>query len=512
MSEDRVINLASPNMAKPKKSQLEVQMGVPSSMGFTSWDSFAQDMVVQSRSPLSIDQLTEMRRLDGQARAIVRLFTRPIMSALREAEWVEPEDGGAEEETKFANLMWTLPPHQGGMTVPLHKFMKQALLALMEGFSVFEEIRYVPKEGPLTGKICLKKLMHLDSRTVKFRTDDQGSWTGIRQITNQGGKIQDIKIDAEKIWYWANQDEENPYYGISFFETAYFHYEQKKRLYYIAHIAAQMAAVPGRIGEYPEGQADPALIQGFKNALKDFAFNTSMVHPSGFKVTPFNTSTNFDFLKLIDHHNSQMSKSVLARFLDEEARQTLIDNNRTEGDDDLFFMILESIMHDIEESLTYYVMPKYIDWNFGSKKYPEFRFGQLADSTRDVIKEFMVANVQKWTEEFALETEKKMSERLGLEIDYEEVEQRLAEDKAKAEALQQAQFGPPPDQQQDPNAGGEGGFSFGGGGGQPSDAYLSALEDSGATISMADIAHEVLRMSGGDRELEEIIHDLGMDR
>jgi hypothetical protein len=411
---------------------------------------------------VSIENLVEMRRKDGQARALFRLLTLPIRAALQTAEWVEPEDGDAEKETEFANLMFNTPPQNGGMTTPLTKILRNTLLALGDGYSVFEEVRHVPQTGPLKGKITLRKLAYRDSRTIRFRVDDKGGFDGVRQVTSLGGKAIDVIIPAEKCWYYAANEEENPYYGVSVFESAWQHYDIKRKLYYIAHLAAQFAAVPGRSGKVPKGFDLKELMQ-FKQSLADFAFNTAMTYPEGYEVEFHNNTASFDFLKLIDHHNHMMSRSVLAGFLDSEDRPALVDIAKTDPQADMFVMAIEAIMHEIAESWTYHLMPKYIDWNFGTGKYPEFKFGKMADSAKlaiqEIFKTVVNSSILNCTPEFVREMEMKLAEDLGLDIDYKEIEKReeeaaiQAQEEAKAQAQQEADMqaqgippggGPPP--------------------------------------------------------------------
>lgn len=473
-SEDNVVELAGPDVKPKAPFTGEEEFGVPSTLPTGSWSSFIAGVgqnEAENRNILTLDQLIEMRRKDGQARALQRLVTLPIRKAASEAEWIEPEEGGAAQETDFANKMWTLPPYQGGMTVPWNKLIRQVCLAIFEGFAAFEEVRYVPEKGPLKGKVVLKKMSHRDGRTIRFLVDKKGGYDGIRQVTTALGEAIDVKIPKEKTWYFASNEEENPFYGVSYFEAAYFHHEVKKRLYYISHLAAQFAAVPARVGKLPQTQVDPNRLQAFKTALANFAFNTSMTVPFGFEVELMNSGSNFDFLALIDHHNSQMSKSVLAKFLDDEQRQVLIENATQDASADLFLMTIESIITEIEESLSMYVMPKYIDWNFGTQKYPKLKFGALSDSNRDAIKELFTviatAQTTMWTKEFIRELEKKLTDRYGLEVDYDAVEKREEEEAAEMEEqkrreaqLFEQQFGSQP-QPGGPPGGGPGGEESG---------------------------------------------------
>lgn len=451
--------MTSPRKLEPIQPQKDIdpevdyEFGVTQVLPFAAWTDFTgrssdgKRTISNSPDAISLEKLVEMRRKDGQARALMRLITLPIRSALKEAEWVASEDGEAEQEVEFANQMFTLPSYGGGMEVSLSKFLRQTLLALTDGFAAFEEVRRVPDDGPLKGKIVIRKMAYRDPRTIQFNVDENGEFDGIHQIAQVGEKHIDVSIAKEKVWYYAANEEENPFYGVSYFEPAYRHYDFKRKLYYVSHVAAQFAAVPGRIGITPPSP-DTRMLANFKTALANFAFNTAISIPEGYEVKAFNGNTQFDFMKLIDHHNMMMAASVLAKFLQQEDRQVLIDNGKADATADMFVFMIESIMTEIAESWTCHLMPKYIDWNFGSKKYPIFRFGQLADAAKDAIKEIfenvVIAGALNCTPEFVRELEKKLSARLGLDIDYSQIEQyeqeaAQAQQEIEAQAAQQQQ-------------------------------------------------------------------------
>jgi len=449
-TDEEQIELARPKSVTPRPSNDEEELGVPGVLPTSGWMEWvgngsggASDggLVAQNFSTIPVDRLVEMRRSDGQARALLRVLTLPIRAAWREAEFVAPdylEEGkNADEEVLFANRMFTLPPQMGGMEIPFGHVLRQILLAVLEGFSAFEEVRYVPKKGPLKGKLVLKKIAHRASESVRFRVDDNGNYMGFYQVAQKpDGQPVHVWIPPEKGFYYAVQEEENPFYGVSYFEAAHWHHTVKQRLYYISQVAAQFGAVPGRIGKLP-ASTKPREREAFKKALADFAFNTAMTVPHGYEVAPFNGVTGFDFVKLIDHHNMQMAKSVLATFMEKESRQVLIDNASRDEASDLLVMAIEAIMDEIAEAITHYLLPKYIDWNFKNGAYPVFKFPPLSDASRDVLKDLLttVATAQssQLTPEMIREMEKKMTLRLGLDVDYDAVDKREEEEKAKAE-------------------------------------------------------------------------------
>lgn len=476
----------------PQNPHLNQEFGVPVSMPFTSFADFTSgDYLAPNTAIVSVDRLVEMRQKDGTVRALLRLFQLPIIKSMREAEWNAPDDeGGGEEEAEFANQMFDLPKSMGGMSVSKAKFLRQTLLALLEGFSVFEEVRTVPDHGPLQGKIVLKKPAHRASNTIEFLVDEHGSFTGVRQTANLKGSMNQVTIPRDKVWYYAVNEEENAMYGVSMFESAWHHWDIKRKLYYISHIAAQMAATHGRIGKIPIS-ASPDKIAAFQKMLANFGFNTSGTMPQDFDVVFANLNTSFDFMKLIDHQNQQIAKSVVAKFLEDSDRQVLIDNGGADASADFFVMAIESVMEEIAESWSQYLMPKYIDWNFGSSKYPEFNFGVVADTTRDTIKELFtavaVAQSSKWNEEFILELEKKLVDRLGLEVDYNKVDQRKEEEAAEQQRLEQEYFA-----QQN-----QGGGQFGQQQGPPEEAAASAI---GGGITLSGVMDRVEKLMLARRE------------
>lgn len=437
-------------MATPSNPEVDIEYGVQSLLPFGAWSSTyaggTEGSVLIGNDPRAVplDNLVEMRKHDGQARALIRLITLPLLAAMKEAKWTESGSAGeGAEEAQFANDMFDLPPSKGGMTVPKHKLLKQTLMALTDGFAVFEEVRQVPVEGNLAGKVTLRKLAYRDPRTIQFLVDKTGGFLGVHQIASMpGGTTVNVDILKDKVIYFAASEEENPYYGVSMLESAYYHYEIKKKLYYIAHIAAQFAAVPGRIGKMDVAGKSPREIQKVKDMLASFAFNTSGILPQGWEVQLINNNTQFDFLKLIDHHNTMMAASVLAKFLQQEDRQVLIDNGKADASADMFVLALSTVMNEIAEMWSTYLMPKYIDWNFGTQNYPVYKFGPLTDQARESIKELfetvVIAGTLNCTPEFVRQLEEKLSASLGLDIDYAEIAQ-AEEEQAKSDAEAQAQ-------------------------------------------------------------------------
>jgi hypothetical protein len=379
----------------------------------------------------TVRQLVTMRKMDAQARGLYRLLTLPILSALTNATFVPAEEG--EEEAEFIDAVFNTPPESGGMTVTFHRFMRQMLMALNDGFTAFEKVFWKPDTGPLAGKYTLQKLAHRPSDTVTFIVDKTGGFAGLRQRSYNGGKAIDVYIPREYAFYYAAQEEERKFYGISFFQSAFYHYDKKVRMYFTAHLAAQRAAVGTRIGTVPT-TATSAAKQEFSRSLGNLAFAQWMMVPEGFKVEMLKEAGGFQFLEYINHHNEGMAQSLLAGFFNSQSggstseNTPLIQNNQP--GDEMFKLMLSAIMDDVANQLNHYVIPQLIDLNFKSGKYPKFTWGKLTDEQKSAISSTFnaLASADNVTPEFMRALEEHQAEEFGLEIDYDEVEMREEEE------------------------------------------------------------------------------------
>lgn len=436
------------SVPKPEIEALGVEMGVDSSLPFTTPfspvavgvrkkpDEELQEVLRddgEDQGP-SVRQLVVMRRMDGQARALFRLLTLPVRSALTTCTFNAAE--GGEKEAEFITNVFNTSPSQGGMSITFQRFMGQLLGALFEGFAAFEKVFWIPVKGPMAGKITLKKLAYRPSDTITFIADKQGGFNGFRQRTNMGGRTIDVFIEPEYAFYYAAQEEERKFYGVSFFQSAFYHYDKKVKLYFTAHLAAQRAAVGTRIGKVPPN-ASPAAKREFQQAMANLAFAQSIMVPEGFDVTVLNESSNFNFLDMVNHHNSQMSKSILAGFFDKDQGAGPNDSslvNFAQPGDDMFVLMLRTIMDEVANQINHYIIPQLVDFNFPGGKYPTFTWGKLTDEQRAALSATFdkLANAQTITPEFMRALEKNAVDELGLEVDYDEVEEREAQEAAMA--------------------------------------------------------------------------------
>src|SRR5712692_7345873 len=264
------------------KPKAEMEIGVGISMPFVTpyrnaWEIFRDDQV-------TAQQLVAMRRTDGQARALYRLIVLPIRAARTTCTFVPPPNiEGGIDEAEFIQQMFTLPASSGGMLTPWSLVMAQALSSVFDGFCAFELVYWAPEKSPLKGKWTLKKMAWRPPQSLFFLLDKSGDFYGLRQRTFFMGRSVDVMIGPEAATYIACQEEERKFYGQSLFEAAFYHWDKKVRLYFVAHLAAQRAATGTRVGHLPPSPT-PEERGAFVKSLSDLGFAQYLAVPDGYTV------------------------------------------------------------------------------------------------------------------------------------------------------------------------------------------------------------------------------------
>lgn len=406
-------------------------------------------------SEVSIEELDRMCRQDGTARSLYNIITLPI----RAAKWSLVPDEGGEEEAAFIEAMFKEPPFRGGMSTPMDYVIAVACKAIRQGFVVWEKvyrigsIQYAGPDGKIIQKnnaILLKKLAPRPSETITFLTDENGGFAGFVQRVHYKGRYIEVRIPPEKALVFTINKHENPLYGESMFLPAYYHYDKKHKLYYVAHMAYMMNAIPARIGKYP-ANADIEAQEAFKRALANLGVNSVVTMPefagdkaAQYSVEVFESRRSLsDFTTLINHHNAEMAKSVLAQFIELGHGGSGGSYSLSKDQSEFFLMAIEGIMRDLEYTFNAYLIPEFVDLNFGTGRYPKFQFEPLVESTKELLKatfeKLVTASSKQVSDEFMLELEQHVAEEFGFAIDYAELKRRMTEDAALSREVRRAQ-------------------------------------------------------------------------
>lgn len=379
---------------------------------------------------ITVEQLIFMTKNDGQAKGILNAVKYPVRMSRPK---IKPAEGG-EKEAEFITTNLLKSPAEGGMKTSLRVAIARMALAVRDGYKIFEKVwRYED------GKYWLDRLAYRSTLCTKLLYDSHGHITGARQETTFQDKIVDVTWKADKLSYYVYNAEENPYIGEGDFYPVFYHYDKKHKLYAIAHLAYQLNAVPIRMGSHPPNIKPDALVK-FRESLMALGTHVAMTMPTGCIVEKFESDRKLtEFLGLIQHHDSLMSRAFLTQFMNLGQEGSGGSFALSKDQSNLFLMSIMSLLEDIAEVFNTQVIPQLIDWNFGTKKYPKLIFSPFSDTIRsaimDTFKSLMTARFPQISPEFALKMEESVAEELGLEIDYKKVGERMEKEREAMEAV-----------------------------------------------------------------------------
>lgn len=325
---------------------------------------------------VSIAQYRRMIDNDGTVEAIYNMMTAPIKGA--EVDFECDKDG---DELQFVKDQFTLPPHLGGMTFPLDLLIGDMCRALVEGFRGYEMVWALGSDG----KFRLRKLAPRDANTLTLLRDEHGGFNGMRQRTWAGNKYKDVTIEVERCFLYTYAKERSFLYGRSAFKSAYYHYDRLHKLYFLDQKGAESAAIPGKKVSVPNSVFnDDTKRNAVKSAADRFGgFESTVVLPEGTTMEEYKTNPR-DLSKSIDHHDIKIARSVLAQFImNSGSGRGSYALNKT--DSQLFIDAIQGVMKDMATHINTYVIPKLIDYNFGTGIYPKMVFKPIDEETKQIL-------------------------------------------------------------------------------------------------------------------------------
>lgn len=386
---------------KKKKNDKELPENPTSESGVAGDIVFSSfDREVERNDKTKIKEYRKMRDTDGTVEALYNVVTRPILAATFGVK-ADPEDEN-EEQAEFVRKCLFSQPHRGGMETPFSLVLEQMLKSVMDGFEVFERVY---KFDEKTGKITLKKLALRDATTVTLRTDEHGSYNGIRQQASFGGKIIDITLEANKTFLITYGKADDLLYGRSAFKAIHINWDKKRRIEYLDSIALQNSAVRPK---YLQRIKDALVKNGGddkerKKALRTLSqlgqLKSTALIPNGYEVNELEGGNDNGMHESIERQNSEMARAFLASFimLGTQGRGSTGSYALSSDQSDLFMLSLKGVMNLIVDHINQYWIADLIDLNYpaGKRHYPEFYFDGFTDEMTDFIKNIFTKLIEK---------------------------------------------------------------------------------------------------------------------
>ena len=334
--------------------------------------------VEENPDDLGPETYIQMQRNDGEVQAIVRLFTLPIISTPCHILPAKGDRG----ERDFIETVFTAPPKLGGMTTPLPFLIADMTRAIFEGFRLYEKVARIIEEGKYKGFVGWKKLAPRDARTIQLKADEHGGFNGARQEATFGGKQISVDIPPEKCMLFTFQKEKHWLYGESILKTAFYHYEKKHKLYYIAHKKAEIESLGLKILRINNTMTS-AQREKAEEVVDTIGINSRVTLPPGVDLEIERGGGGYDPLPLIEHHNLMMARSAICQALDQV--KYAYPYGRGTPSSQFLIMSIESIMRQMEATLNTYAVAPLIDFNFGTSAYPQIKFEKISDPSKEFL-------------------------------------------------------------------------------------------------------------------------------
>jgi len=347
--------------------------------------------------------------LDGQFQALYNIISLPI----RAATWsIKTRHVGGEAERKLIDDNFTNPPHSGGLHIPINQTIASCLQAILYGRACFEQVwKYNEKEKTIT----LKKLAPRPAYSCIIQSTPNGVFNGFRQqLPNRN-----IIIPPEKCSLFVANKEWHQFYGRSYFQPAYEHFLDKQKVLFMLKKGIEISITGINKGTYDNTlwDADSAEVDTLEKTLKEFGFKTFWLLPNGMNIE--NVKVNFEsaaVMQYLEYLDDAMAKSVLAQFMNLKGGSYALSKDHSQ----IFSLSSQPMLQDIADMFNFYIIPKIIDFNFTSKKYPYFEFSRMDDKTLDALNkvfgEMLSGGYATLTTSFVQEIEKKMATVLSIPL------------------------------------------------------------------------------------------------
>lgn len=396
---------------RKKIEELQKEIGSTIS-GSLIFGDYEQEMNAWNRER-KIRDYREMMK-DPTVEGLFNIVTMPILASEYQIV-AEDENENAKEQADFVRKNLFESSFKGGIETPFDLFLDEAMLALTDGFAVWEKVYRLNKDG----KLELKKLALRDSLSVELKAE-KGEYVGVKQTLEDGGVVE---IPAYKTFLFTHNKKFNRLYGRSILNSLYKNYDKKQKLEYLDSIALQNDAIkPKILTETQEhlGVGSGAMRKIIHAIGKFGKTNSAVSVPFGYDIKTLE-SDGRDPHQSIERQKSEMAFAFMANFMllgaqGKSSSGSYALSNTQAG---IFQMSLQSILDKLEAHINQYIIADLIDLNFAEPHYPQFKFAKLDKSKIESIFEIFkkMVDKDKVSDEVVKQVEDEVANQLGFQIE-----------------------------------------------------------------------------------------------
>lgn len=420
----KLVNLSGKNNDKNAGSRLR-EIGSAGTGVFTDYEAEK----IKLNRPRKITDYRDMLR-DGTVEALFNILTMPILASEYD---IKPADESTEAKTQadFVRNNLLSESYKGGIETPFNLFLDQSMMALVDGFQVWEKVYRLNNN-----RYELKKLALRDSRSVEILSDLKDGYQGIKQTQEDGSTV---VIPAYKTFLFTPGKRYDQYYGRSIFTALWRNYDKKWKLEYLDSIALQNDAIKPKVLKNTGStlaKTDDKVTSKVLNVLSRLGKVNSMATlPANYELEVLN-SEGRDPHQSIERQNSEMARVFLANFmlLGSQGASSTGSFALSDTQAKMFRMSLESVMNKLTAHINQYLIADLIDINFSEPRYPVFAFEKMDNEVVGAIFNAFTTMIQKdrMSDAMASEIEDATATRLGFDV--EKIKQQRTEQAENTES------------------------------------------------------------------------------
>lgn len=383
VTKDSISQIEPTGVKSKKLSWRDLLKPIGASGTFLQWWLISEEYNTKLEWKTWLAIYDEMRKWDATVKATLKVCEMPIRAtkwfvegALNDDDEVDTKN---EEVREFvSNALFDK------METSWDQFLIECLTSLPFWFSVFEKTFKIDDEW----KIWIKKLWYRKQTSIwKWETE---LWAaGITQSLPQAIEIwtskgyQMVSIPSSKLLVFTNDKEWDNYEGVSILRSAYKHWFYKDNFYKFDSIRQERLSVgiPVMYTPWALWDEDKANVEKIVSNIRTTS-QTGIVMPWKkedwwlFEFADTKSSGDTKIYESINHHNREISKNVLAQFLElwnTESWSRALDESQSS----MFLNALEAIAKNIADVFNRYLIPELVDLNFDVVKYPKLKFDKL---------------------------------------------------------------------------------------------------------------------------------------
>lgn len=323
--------------------------------------------------PQSLNVFDRMRREDPQVMSMMRAVTLPM----QESDWRLDATGVRDEVVELVANDLNLGIVGRERVAPLRtkgrfswdEFLRLAMLELVYGHSVFEQVYIIDEQG----RTRLSKLAWRPPRTITdFQIEKDG---GLKAIVQRDAP-QPIPVD--RLVVFVNEREGANWIGVSLFRAAYKVWLLKDRTLRVQALAAERngLGLPVYTSAPPPEDSDPTVVKKWlddeiaagmkiaKGARAGETAGASLPHGATFRFEGV-TGKVPDLDKQIRYYDEQIARTVLANFLNLGGDNSTGSYALGDTFESFFSKSLNGLARHIASTIQQHVIEDLVDKNWG---------------------------------------------------------------------------------------------------------------------------------------------------